>query len=215
MSIGIFMFPKFFSERGNMYEILEALMREYNVKPYDIAKKTGISSSLFTDWKKGRYTPKADKLEKIAGYFGLPIAVFFADVTELPEYLKDRDQSPLYHVAAGEGAFNDIYPDEYKDCESDDEYCWCKVEGDSMYPFLMDGDQIRVELTTDISQSDFTVVKVDGEHATVKHVEITKDGVWLRAINKEVYEDHFYSTHEVMTLPVTIVGKVVRMERHL
>lgn len=203
------------------YKTLEEIMNEKGISPSELSRETGVSKSTLSGWKNGSYEPKVDKLMAIAKYLGVPVEIFIEEdwdkniESRISFYNEKIAQCPLYHVAAGEGAFNDIYPDEYKDCESDDEYCWCKVEGDSMYPFLMDGDQIRVELTTDICQSDFTVVKVDGEHATVKHVEITKDGVWLRAINKEVYEDHFYSTHEVMTLPVTIVGKVVRMERHL
>ena len=73
-----------------MYEILEELMREFNVRPYHISKVTGISSSVFTDWKKGRYTPKIDKLDKIAGFFGLPGKVFSIDVSDLPNYIKEN-----------------------------------------------------------------------------------------------------------------------------
>lgn len=52
-------------------------MKEKGVKASEIAKETGLPSSLFTDWKKGRYTPKADKLYILAKYFGVPMEVFF------------------------------------------------------------------------------------------------------------------------------------------
>lgn len=207
-----------------MYEILAALMREYNVKASEISKATGISSSVFTDWKKGRYTPKIDKLEKIARYFGLSASVFFIDISELPSYLwehnpkndKSRlEKTALYACAAGDGSFNETYPSEFRDLDDSDseEYSWCRIEGDSMYPVLMDGDLIKVHHQTETSPTDLTVVKVDGEHATCKHVEIVGNGVWLRAINKDAYADRFFSIQEVLTLPVTIIGKAVEMRR--
>lgn len=60
-----------------MYEVLERLMKEKGVKASEVAKETGIPSSVFTDWKKGRYTPKADKLYVLARYFGVPMEAFF------------------------------------------------------------------------------------------------------------------------------------------
>lgn len=63
-----------------MYEVLERLMKEKGVKASDVAKETGIPSSVFTDWKKGRYVPKADKLYALAKYFGVPMEVFFEPI---------------------------------------------------------------------------------------------------------------------------------------
>lgn len=59
-----------------MYAVLEELMKERGVKPADIAKATGLRQSMFTDWKKGRYTPKTDKLQLIADYFDVPLETF-------------------------------------------------------------------------------------------------------------------------------------------
>ena len=38
-----------------------------------MAKATGISTGSLSDWKKGRSSPKADKLQKIADYFGVTV----------------------------------------------------------------------------------------------------------------------------------------------
>lgn len=56
-----------------MYEIFEKLMKEKGVRPFDVAKATGITPSTFSDWKKGRAVPKTEKLKKIADYFGVPL----------------------------------------------------------------------------------------------------------------------------------------------
>lgn len=57
-----------------MYEIFARLLKEKGVKAFDVAKATGLRSSLFTDWKMGRYKPKAEKRRIIADYFGVTLA---------------------------------------------------------------------------------------------------------------------------------------------
>lgn len=52
-----------------MFERFMRLLKEKGKRFSDISKETGIPYSTFTDWKAGRYTPKADKLQKIADYF--------------------------------------------------------------------------------------------------------------------------------------------------
>ena len=84
-----------------------------------------------------------------------------------------------------------------------------------MLPVIRDGDIAKVQMQTEVSPHDYAVVKVDGEHATIKHIQITDKGVWLKAENKDVYEDRFFSVQEVMTLPVTIIGKVIEIRRLL
>ena len=56
-----------------MYEIFERLLKEKNLKGADVTRATGIASSTLTDWKKGRYTPKQDKLQKIADFLGVSL----------------------------------------------------------------------------------------------------------------------------------------------
>lgn len=56
-----------------MYEIFEKLLEERGITAYKVAKATGISTGSLTDWKKGRSAPKADKLQKIADYFGVTV----------------------------------------------------------------------------------------------------------------------------------------------
>lgn len=60
-----------------MYEVFENLMKRNGYKnATQISNLTGIPRSMFTDWKKGRSTPKADKLKVLADFFGEDISVF-------------------------------------------------------------------------------------------------------------------------------------------
>ena len=56
------------------YEVFERLCKERGVTPYKVSKKTGVSTATLSSWKKGRYTPKEEKLQKIADYFGVSIS---------------------------------------------------------------------------------------------------------------------------------------------
>ncbi len=68
-----------------MYEIFEQLLLKFGVTAYQVAKATGISTATLTNWKKGRYTPKQDKLQKIADYFGVTVEYLMTGKNEPKE----------------------------------------------------------------------------------------------------------------------------------
>lgn len=55
------------------YERYAELRDAKGVTDYKVSLETGIANSTFSDWKAGRYTPKMDKLIKIAKYFDVNI----------------------------------------------------------------------------------------------------------------------------------------------
>ena len=59
-----------------MYETYRKLRDKEGVTDYRVSKDTGIGRSTFSDWKSGIYTPKVDKLKKLAEYFGVSIEIF-------------------------------------------------------------------------------------------------------------------------------------------
>jgi len=56
-----------------MYEIFEHLLQIKGITAYRVAKETGVTTATLTNWKNGKYTPKADKLQKIADYLGVSL----------------------------------------------------------------------------------------------------------------------------------------------
>lgn len=56
-----------------MYSVFEQLLLKYGVSTYKVAKETGIAQSVFSSWKNGISNPKADKLQKIADFFGVTV----------------------------------------------------------------------------------------------------------------------------------------------
>ena len=65
-----------------MYEKYAVLRDAKGVTDYRVSEETGIAKSTFSDWKSGRSKPKADKLQKIAVYFGVSIEHLLEDTTE-------------------------------------------------------------------------------------------------------------------------------------
>lgn len=70
-----------------MYDIFQKLCDANNVTPYRVCKETGITTATMSNWKAGRYTPKADKMQKIADYFGVSI-----------EYLMTGEKNEFLHT---------------------------------------------------------------------------------------------------------------------
>lgn len=57
-----------------MYEIFEKLLKEHSIKTSDVVKATGLSSTFFSEWKKGKSkSPKPENLQKIADYFDVTV----------------------------------------------------------------------------------------------------------------------------------------------
>lgn len=67
----------YFKKGGeNLYEKYAKLRDEAGVTDYEVGKRTGIATSTFSNWKAGRYSPKIDKLKRIADFFGKSIEYF-------------------------------------------------------------------------------------------------------------------------------------------
>ena len=59
-----------------MYTKFSKLLHQRGLRPIDVSRATGINSAVFSEWKKGKSTPKTDKLVKLAEFFEVPIEYF-------------------------------------------------------------------------------------------------------------------------------------------
>ncbi len=86
------------------YEYFAEVLKSKGLKASDVSKATGIRSGVFSDWKAGRYVPKADKMKLIADFLGIPVESLI-DVQisgQQPEYYID-DEAAQY----GQAIFED------------------------------------------------------------------------------------------------------------
>lgn len=64
-----------------LYAKFKKLCEEKKVTPYHVSKETGVATATLSSWKQfsdgaGGYTPKVDKIKKIADYFGVTLDYF-------------------------------------------------------------------------------------------------------------------------------------------
>lgn len=79
-----------------MYEKFEALLKKYGVTAYRVSKETGVTTATLTSWKQGKYTPKREKLQKIADYFGVTVEYFTGEEkNDDPHELTSKDERDI------------------------------------------------------------------------------------------------------------------------
>ncbi|MBR5281064.1 MAG: helix-turn-helix transcriptional regulator [Clostridia bacterium] len=84
-----------------MYSVFEKLLLEKGLSVYRVAQNTGISTVTFTNWKKGKYTPKVDKLQKIADCLGVSLDYLMTG--------EDANEKKYYFSAATAEAAQEIF----------------------------------------------------------------------------------------------------------
>lgn len=77
------------------YETFLELCRHNNVTAADVSKATGVATSTLSNWKNGKYTPKIDKLKKIADYFGVTTEYFTGEKEKPVIPLNDEQKNVL------------------------------------------------------------------------------------------------------------------------
>lgn len=199
------------------YERIKTLCKERGTSVAEMERTLKFARGSIA--KIDEHKPSIDKVSKICDYLNVsPMYLFMGDDADPDDFDEAKKYTDAINamppteisVAAGNGRINEEY-------ENTSEYSTVRICGDSMYPSLHDGDLVRVHhVADDISPHDFAIVKINGNESTCKHIEITHDGIWLRAENKDVFEDTFFTVQEVLTIPVTIIGKAVAIvERKL
>lgn len=71
------------------------------------------------------------------------------------------------------------------DQKNPQEYVWMKVEGDSMEPYLMNGDLVLVHVQPTAENGEIVVAMLDGEEGTVKKYQRNASGVMLIPFNSK------------------------------
>lgn len=71
------------------------------------------------------------------------------------------------------------------DQKNPQEYVWMKVEGDSMKPYLMNGDFVLVHVQPTAENGEIVVAMLDGEEGTVKKYQRNASGVMLIPFNSK------------------------------
>lgn len=86
------------------YEYFVRLLKERNMRPADISKKTGIASGTFSDWKNGKSEPKVEKLYQIACVLGVSLdELYTGKKQDLYLTQEEKDLLSLFRGLSAEG----------------------------------------------------------------------------------------------------------------
>lgn len=89
-----------------------------------------------------------------------------------------------------------------------------KVKGESMSPYIMDGDVVIVEKCETAETGDFVIALINGEDACCKKYMRGEHGISLISLNPAC-ASYSFTAEEVEALPVVIIGRVIECRRSL
>lgn len=218
-----------------MFDRYLEMLNEKGVKNIEVSRATGIPASTFSDWKKGKSSPKREKIEKLAEYFevnpdwlaGTSDFKTKEDALQRLDAVSDLEalrldvmdakvgniEIPvLGEVAAGIPIFAQENYIDYE-CISEHqakqgEHFGLKIKGDSMSPRISEGDTVIVRQQNDAESGDIVIVLINGDRATCKRLMKYKDGISLISFNP-AYEPMQFTNKECEEKPVKIIGKVI------
>lgn len=174
------------------YQYFEQLLKMEGSTVYRVSKETGISASTFTDWKNGRSVPKADKLKKIAEYFGVSLDYL---LNGAPELLPSQERKiPIIgEIRAGSPIITNESLLGYETAAVDetDDYFYLKVQGDSMKDIgMIHGSLVLFRKQQYADDGDVVACLVGGDSATVKRFRRSQRNVYLVPENEDYSPIH-------------------------
>lgn len=199
---------------------LNKLLEDSGKKKVDIHNSCGIPASTLTDYFAGRTLPSPENVQKLADFFHVTLGDIDPRFTSLPENLTPVDQSKLVkipligHIACGEPITADQniegYITEYFPAAVDPDSIFAlKCEGDSMEPYILDGDIAYIRQQPEVEDGEIAAVLVDGDtKATLKRVKRVGDQVILTPDNPRFNPIVLDANH-----PGKIIGKMIKMSR--
>jgi len=189
----------------------ERLCTQKGTSPSAVCRKIGLSNATATHWRQGAL-PKADAIIAISKELNCSVDALLGVSKEPSIVILDDDvyQIPVFEsVSAGMGVYADSRIVGYTSVtvkKSDiDKIIAAKVIGDSMYPYINDGDTVIIKKDCEVDNGDIAVILLDDE-AVVKKVQFGQDSITLISFNP-MYKDRIIKESDCDN--VRIIGKVI------
>lgn len=216
---------------------LELLCKEKNISKRKLEREAGIGHGSTSKWKDKN--PNQASLKKLSEYFGVSASYLIGESDfrteeeavidgwnkrfasdELLDDVKRIESGIRIPVLGSVPCGIPIEAIELVDADDWEEiseklartgkFFGLKLKGDSMSPRMLEGDVVIVRKQSDADSGDVVIAKVDGEDATCKKLVKYENGISLVPFNS-AYEPMYFSNEEIVSKPVTIIGKVVEL----
>ena len=200
-------------------ENIKKLRESHKLTQEEFGKIVGVTDKAVSSWETGAKAPRMGVIQKISDYFNINKSVILDDPIESNATILPQEKIrmiPVYEsVSAGFGAYADNYILEYiplfisSDEEAHNTLC-IKVQGNSMYPKIEDGDSIQVLKQDWCEPGQVAIVLIDGENAVVKKVEYDRSSITLLSFNPEYAPRVFKGAERDRLKILGIVRKVIK-----
>lgn len=180
---------------------LKEMRKAKGLTQKEVAEKLHIAQSSYSLWESGKTKIDVDTIKVLAEILGVSFETLAGNKSWIPI---------VGDVSAGIPSEAIEYPaDDWEQLDESmqndgHEYFALKIKGDSMSPRMAIGDVVIVRRQPTIENDEIGVFLIDGE-ATVKKIQITRQGIWLIATNPS-YAPRFVNPQDLIVL-----GKVVEL----
>lgn len=203
------------NEATEFMQKMDDLIASREITYKELERKMGLANGFFGKVRKRNALPTISKIDAIADYFNVTMDYFIATETQTGTGVK----IPLLgRVAAGvpiEAAENLIgYEEIPQKLAKTGELFALLIKGDSMSPFINDGDKVIVRQQSTVDEGQIAIVLIDDHDATCKEFFTTSAGILLSPKNP-CYDPMFFTPDQVEARNIKIIGRVVEIRREL
>lgn len=189
-------------------EKLKQLRKEFKLTQGEIAVRFGVTQQAIAKWEAGHALPETETISRIAGFFGVTTD-YLLDMTNA--FISAGPVSSVRIIGAVKAGYNALALEEdlgsaLAEVKSAEEYRYLVVNGDSMAPYIREGDLALVRLQSALKNGDLGVVIYGDGEATLKKYYYSNGTVTLVPFN-DAYETVTLCGGDLERL--MIFGKVV------
>lgn len=189
-------------------EKLKQLRKEFKLTQGELAARFGVTQQAIAKWEAGHARPETDTISHIAEFFGVTTD-YLLDMTN--SFITAGPASSVRIVGTVKAGYDAFALEEdlgsalaeVKDSEG---YRYLIVKGDSMAPYIREGDLALVHLQASLKNGDLGVVIYGDGEATLKKYYCSEGAVTLVPFN-DAYDTVTLRGHELEQF--MIFGKVV------
>lgn len=168
---------------------LRDLRKEKGLTQTELAKKIGMSQTNYSYYETNDIMPSTDILIKLADIYGITLDKLlgvesFATSDDLVEYsvigsVKCGYNGEVLEIPTGDTTpIPRVFLKGYKK----DDFMVLRVQGDSMYPKLLENDLVLIHRQSSVDSGQTACVILNDTEATIKTVKYEKGEDWLELV---------------------------------